>query len=123
MKDTSNRRINELVASFFAHWEKGQSACEAMRAAPSFPCSRFWISEEAAMKNIRKVRRGGILAIRTRRVREMTRLIMERCNGTFTGRMVEQAINTPAPQFFIEPETARRLIQKELKRRRKCRKR
>lgn len=120
-KEFTSHRNNELVRVFFSSWEKGVTACEAMRRAADKPCSRFWISSECVRKHVWIVQRHGTRAIRNPMLREMVMEIISRLNGDYSLMNIEKVIEQPAPKFYLRPNTARKIIQRELKRRKQCR--
>lgn len=121
-KQFSAQRANELVRVFFSCWEKGMTACNAMRMAADMPCSHFWAEPENIKKHIWKVNKHGLKTITNPLLREMVEEVMRRCDGDYSIENIEQVLSQPAPKFYMQPNTARRIIQRELKRRRKCRK-
>lgn len=110
------QKADELVDAFKKVKVRG-TACDAMKAAADMPCSRFWISSESARRQLLN----GLERISPGCYREMLEEIQRRCNGDLSPQNVEQVVAQPAPRFYIRPETARRIIQRELKRRRQCR--
>lgn len=109
----TQQRLDDLVNTFRRSWQRGVNPCIAMRNVAKMPARRFYISAEAVIIHIKEPHR---------KSPEMMKLMLEeifrRCNGNFSYENIESIINQPAPQFYIQPETARKLIQKELKRRR-----
>ena len=110
------QRAKELADAFFKVWEKGMTPCQAMRAAVTMPCSRFWISPETA----RRYLVGGWGKPVTKERVQMLAEIARRCKGNHSLENVQEVVESPAPQFYMKPDTARKIIQRELKRRRQC---
>ena len=108
----AQQRANELVKLFRNTWGKGVNPCDAMRAVAQMPCARFYINAETVKKQLRKKQQRNRLKIL------MLREITTRCGENLSIDNIETVIQQPAPQFYITPETARKLIQAELKRRR-----
>lgn len=84
-----------------------------MRMAAEQPCSRFWISPESARRRIvyRQKPKG-------RWLKAMIDEIERRLQGRTDVESVERVVYSPAPCFYMAGDTARKVIQRELKRRR-----
>lgn len=116
-RDFEQQRANALVNAFLSLCGRGAKACDSMRLAAEQPSPRFWISARQASLYLRKKcipKPNGLVA-------QMMKEIEKRCGGDFSTLHLEDIVEQPAPKFYIRPETARKIIQQELKRRRKCR--
>ncbi len=86
------------------------------RAAMS-PASRFWVSERRAMIVVSRMIKGDrILSMNTKK-REMfyeiyrrVKRIMEEERGITLTEATFRAVNSPAPEFYLTPKSARAMI-------------
>lgn len=115
--DYISAQKQELLKSFLEHLGHGNTIDDAIRAAVTSPCSRFWISSEYAMRYISLAKNGKWEKVRRRRVVEA---IMQRCNGDFSRDKIEEVIYSKAPEFFLETSTAKTIIYAEIKKRKQC---
>lgn len=86
------------------------------------PCSRFWVSERRAAEVVSALRKGGNLPAMLEEKRRMYVEIRKRAEeilaknpGLSLSRAVEQAVWSPAPEFYLSPETARKTIRRILR--------
>jgi hypothetical protein len=114
-RDFEQERARELTEAFFRVWKKGMTSGEAMRLAALQPCSRFWITPECVKLRLRYYGKH-----KYRLMRAMLEEIKLRLGGKTDIESIEQVVYSPAPQFYIAGDTARKIIQRELKRRRQC---
>ena len=108
-------KCRELLKVFFSKLGQGDSIEEVIAIAAESPCSRFWISTETAIRNIRMKEKG-----RPTRRTEVIDEIMKRCNGDYSRDNIERVVYSPAPKFYITPKTAKKLVYSELKKRKSC---
>ena len=116
----SNERTNALVKTFFDIWDFGWPPCDYMRLAALQPAPRFYATPEWVARKI-KARSHGKHAGKRNLTEQMLDEIIRRCDGNTSIDNIALVLEQPAPSFYLRPETARKLIQQELKRRRKCR--
>lgn len=115
-REFEQQRAKELTDAFLHSWENGVLACEAMRNAALQPCSRFWISSECAYRRLHYKKRPKNVWLR-----KMLAEIERRLDGRTDLISVEEVVHSPAPQFYMAGDTARKIIQRELRRRKRCR--
>ncbi|MBD5203850.1 MAG: hypothetical protein HDS82_03120 [Bacteroidales bacterium] len=82
------------------------------------PCSRFWVSERRAAEVVSALRKGSNLPAMLEEKRRMYEEIYKRTEDILVknpelslSRAVEQAVWSPAPEFYLSPETARKTIR------------
>lgn len=115
-RDFEQQRANELVDAFLKACAAGTTATQAMRNAARMPCSRFWISTECVCRRLNYAQQP-----KGKWLRMMMQEIERRLDGRRGVEAVEMVIYSAAPQFYMAGDTARKIIQRELKRRRRCR--
>ena len=115
-RDFDTQRAIELTRAFFNVCQQGRTACEAMRLAAEQPCSRFWISPESARRRLLYGQRP-----KGKWLRMMLDEIERRLGGKTDIESVERVVYSPAPRFYMAGDTARKEIQRHLKRRHRCR--
>lgn len=115
-RDFDTQRAIELTRAFFNVCQQGRTACEAMRLAAEQPCSRFWISPESARRRLLYGQRP-----KGKWLRMMLDEIERRLQGRTDIESVERVVFSPAPRFYMAGDTARKEIQRHLKRRHRCR--
>lgn len=83
------------------------------------PCSRFWVSEMRAAVVISLMLRGKCPDDMLPEKRRMYEAIYSRVTEIMKGRedmclshAVEEAVWSPAPEFYMAPETARKVIRR-----------
>lgn len=95
--------------------------------AAQSPCSRFWVSEKRAAEVISRMMRGedmdvNSLPLRNKMYRELLRRVQE-WQAQNPGRpltdAVFAAVNSPAPEFYVTPESAKVIISRIMQRKRR----
>lgn len=115
----TRQRDEELLAAFRAQLSMlGEIPLNDLftRAAMS-PASRFWVSERRAMIVISRMMKGDQLSSMNRKRREMFFEIFHRVKEILRRQpelsLTEasfRAVNSPAPQFYLTPKSARAMI-------------
>lgn len=121
--DFTSQRDAELCLAFrrLIHEASFINLPTIFRKVAESPASRFFVSEQRAYLVISQWRRTGHLPVSTPLRRRMFALISERVDEIL-GRnpdyslqdAVFDAVNSPAPSFFLTPGSARTLIYKAL---------
>lgn len=90
---------------------------ELFTRASKSPASRFWVSERRAMIVVSKMLRGDDLKSMNCKRREMffeifrrVRRIMDKEPGITLTEASFRAVNSPAPEFYLTPKSARAMI-------------
>lgn len=117
--DYTSQRNAELCASFRRHIHEASfiDLDVIFRKVASSPASRFFISEQRANLIIADKRRSGAWNVRNPQRLEMLREIERIANTLFrSGRYTRfadaifDAVNSPAPSFYLTPRSARTII-------------
>lgn len=95
--------------------------------AAQSPCSRFWVSEKRAAEVISRMMRGEdtdvkSLPLRNKMYRELLRRVQEwqaQNPGHPLTDAVFAAVNSPAPEFYVTPESAKVIISRIMQRKRR----
>lgn len=93
--------------------------------AAQSPCSRFWVSEKRAAEVISRMLRGEDmdvqgLPLRNKMYRELLRRVREwqAANpGHHLTDAVFAAVNSPAPEFYVTPQSAKVIISRIMQKR------
>lgn len=119
-----NDRNRELVSAYFESIRRLKSTEEqcCFRAAASSPASRFWVSERRATEVINKMMRGESIAKMSGTKRKMFVELFRRVReyiDTHPGSSVPDAtfaaVNSPAPEFYLTPGSARVIIYNSMR--------
>lgn len=112
-------RNRELVRAYFRTTpiEGEPDGMRRFQAAAESPASRFWVSERRAAEVVRGMMKGMSIAHMSRKRREMfmeifrrTREYMERHPGVALEEAAFEAVNSPAPEFYLTAGSARVII-------------
>lgn len=125
-------RDRELLAAYNMAVSEGGAMLEnaAVSAAVNSPCSRFWVTPECAAKAIMRIRKGDRLSEMKPIRQEMFFEIysryaamekQRRAEGCNTLDICIEAVDQPAPKFYINCTTAMKIIVR-MKRRIQCEK-
>lgn len=118
-------RNEELLRAFMEESAKHPNEDDAtfFAAIVKYPSSRFWVSEERAAIVISEMCRGikldDIVSTETKRrmygeiYDRYIKLKSERSNNNLQD-LIYEVVNSPAPEFYLEPGTARVVISKTL---------
>lgn len=96
---------------------------EVSRAVVNTPCSRFWISEERALRVVNAIMKGfpilyGMRPSKREMFKEIYRRVtkmLRECPGMSVYRCVIKVVNSPAPKFYMTPGSAMTMIYKTRK--------
>lgn len=113
----------ELMRAFDneIHISIGKTERDIYSAIVTYECSRFWVSEERATIVVSEILRGGDLnrIIGTPTKRRMYIEIVKRVKseikknpGVKLREIVYDVVDSPAPEFYITPGTAKVIISK-----------
>lgn len=94
---------------------------EMFAAAAKRPCSRFWVGESRAFRVIKEMLEGhtstqtgsAMLVKKQEMYGEILRRVKERLradSGSSLEQAVHEAVNSPAPEFYITEKSARVII-------------
>lgn len=123
---TRNRELLQTLRQLIVT-TRGVAMNDLYAMAARSPCSRFWVSEKRACEVVSRMLRGidteiDALPQRNRMYREIFLRVLEwrRHNpGHPLTDAVFAAVNSPAPEFYITPESAKviisRIMQKKYK--------
>ena len=124
-------RDAELLRTFDRLMEDapaGASVASLFERLVDQPASRFYVSELRAIRVIAAMRRGslrpGVSRSRGRMYAEVNRRVeslLEKTPGMPLADAVVEVVNSPAPEFYMEPASARVTVYGLLRRRRKAR--
>lgn len=112
----AGQRNSELEAAFrrIAAMRHVTTTDEIFRRVAASPASRFWVSEQRAAEVIGRMLKGDRLDTMRPKRREMFLKILElvleyrRAHPVATiSSAAWYAVNSPAPEFYITPESAR----------------
>lgn len=115
------RRNEELTSVFLRLLGDGRLAKEVICQAATLPCSRFWITPENAVRHI-KMRLDGRWGNKGNEHRMQVQKIDEiikRCDGDYSLKKVTEVVESPAPCFYLECDSAINIVFSTLRRRRK----
>ncbi len=127
VSDFSGQRNAELEAAFrrVAAMRHVTSTREIFRRVAASPASRFWVSEQRAAEVIGRMLKGDNLDSMRPKRRQMFLRILElalafrRANpGASLTAAAFHAVNSPAPEFYITPESARVIYCRSRRKRR-----
>lgn len=101
-----------------------KSMTEVYAQAVMEPCSRFWVSERRAAEVISKMLRGQdrdwkSVPLRSKMYGELYRRVKawrEENPGHHLSDAVFEAVNSPAPEFYLTPESAAVIVSRVMKR-------
>ena len=119
VSDFTKQRNEELKNAFKAQlYLLGTIPTEELfTRAAKMPASRFWVSERRAAEVISKMLKGGMMFGMNRKKREMYIEIlirvkeeMRREPGITVTEATFRAVNSPAPEFYLTPKSARVII-------------
>lgn len=123
ISDFSEQRDAELHASFATQLRNPsvRNNKSLYTGTVKTPCSRFWVSEERASEIVASMLKGkkiNNMLNEKRRMYEEIRNRVEKIRKEQPQlslyRAVEQAIWNPAPEFYLSPESARKMIRRIL---------
>lgn len=124
--DYLDRRNKNLVKVYFYNLSGKKNYWSVLRKTVNSPSERFWVSENRALKIIRKMMSGADISSMTKTKKEMFREIYRRvCLMTDKNPsmdlydIVVSVINQPAPKFYITEKSANVIIHKTLRKWRK----
>lgn len=115
------QRDRELMDAFRHQLRHGSyhSLSEYFYNAAKMPASRFWVSERRAYVVIKKMLRGQSLEKMFLQKQEMFKEILRRVKAAMEAdpalslySATFDAVNSPAPEFYLSPKSARVLIYK-----------
>ena len=115
------QRNEELTNSFLHLLGDGRLAKDIICHAASLPCSRFWITPDNAYRHVR-MRLQGIWGNKGNEHRMQVRKIdkiIELCKGDYSYDKVAEVVESPAPSFFLEKDSAINIVYATLRKRRK----
>lgn len=113
------QRNDELLRAFRAQLSNlGElPLTELFERASHTPASRFWVSERRAMMVISKMLKGDTLDSMNPKRREMFQEIFRRVKRILEAEpgisLIEasfRVVNSPAPEFYLTPQSARTMI-------------
>lgn len=119
VSDFTKQRNEELKNAFKAqlHLLGTIPTEELFTRAAKMPASRFWVSERRAAEVISKMLKGDMMFGMNRKKREMYVEIlirvkeeMHREPGITVTEATFRAVNSPAPEFYLTPKSARVII-------------
>lgn len=119
VSDFTKQRNEELKNAFKAQlYLLGTIPTEELfTRAAKMPASRFWVSERRAAEVISKMLKGDMMFGMNRKKREMyveilirVREEMRREPGITVTEATFRAVNSPAPEFYLTPKSARVII-------------
>lgn len=119
VSDFTKQRNEELKNAFKAQlYLLGTIPTEELfTRAAKMPASRFWVSERRAAEVISKMLKGDMMFGMNRKKREMYIEIlirvkeeMRREPGITVTEATFRAVNSPAPEFYLTPKSARVII-------------
>lgn len=101
-----------------------KSMTEVYAQAVMEPCSRFWVSERRAAEVISRMLRGEdpdwkSFPLRRKMYHELYRLVLDwraENPGHPLSDAVFAAVNSPAPEFYLTPESAAVIVSRVMKR-------
>lgn len=91
----------------------------ALRLTVKQPAKRFYVSSTRAIEVIRKIRNGAPIQLRNERIQMFIDIlhIVEQLERKYPNRslrdIVEEAIEHPAPEFYIKPSSAKIILHHE----------
>lgn len=119
VSDFTPQRDRELLAAFKnqLHLLGDVPLPEIFHRAARQPASRFWVSERRAAAVVSKMLKGDLILSMNPKKREMyyeifrrvERILNERPGCCLTDAVFE-AVNSPAPEFYLTPKSARVMI-------------
>lgn len=118
-QDFTAHRNHELVAAFRQAMEGTEvtDVRKLFRRVVQTPASRFWVSEYRAADVISRMLRGDTIEDMNRKKRDMYREIfirtigwMKACPGISRINATQMAVHSPAPEFYMTPDSARVII-------------
>lgn len=123
---TRNRELLQTLRRLIMTTEGVPLGALYAMAAQS-PCSRFWVSEKRAAEVISRMMRGEdmevkSLPLRNKMYRELLRRVQEwqaQNPGHPLTDAVFAAVNSPAPEFYVTPESAKVIISRIMQRKRR----
>lgn len=116
------QRDRELAAAFREILlSADMQLSEMFAAAAKRPCSRFWVGESRAFRVIKEMLEGhtstqtgsAMLVKKQEMYGEILRRVKERLradSGCSLEQAVHEAVNSPAPEFYITEKSARVII-------------
>lgn len=113
------QRNEELMAAFHAAMRDPglRSLDDMFKAAAKAPASRFWVSERRATEVVSAMMRGVPLERMTPKRRDMYKELYRRAllyikekPGCSLYDAVFAAVNSPAPEFYLTPKSARVIL-------------
>lgn len=116
------QRDRELAAAFREILlSADMQLSEMFAAAAKRPCSRFWVGESRAFRVIKEMLEGhtstqtgsSMLVKKQEMYGEILRRVKERLSadsGCSLEQAVHEAVNSPAPEFYITEKSARVII-------------
>lgn len=121
MDELASQRNEELTSVFLAMLGDGRLAKDVMFSAASAPSSRFWIQPENALRYVRMRLRGTWGNKGNEHPMMVARIdaIIKLCDGDYSIDRITQVVDSPAPSFFLEPQSAKNIIFNTLRKRRK----
>lgn len=117
--DFTPQRNDELLKAFRNQMYMLGSLpiAELFNRAAMSPASRFWVSEHRALVVISRMLKGDRILTMNPKKREMFFEIFHRVSriledepGLTLTEAVFRAVNSPAPQFYLTPKSARTMI-------------
>lgn len=113
-----NRELYKAYRHAIANTKAHISLHEICRTAANTPCPRFWVSEERAAIVISNIYKGQYILDNMRPLtREMYIEIFRRVDSLRTSQpdatlydLVFQVVNSPAPKFYLTPESVAVII-------------
>lgn len=113
-----NRELYKAYRHAIANTKAHISLREVCRTVANTPCPRFWVSEERASIVISNIYKGQYILDNMRpRTREMYMEIFRRVDNLRTTHpntplydLVFQVVNSPAPKFYLTPESVAVII-------------
>lgn len=105
-----------------------KSLCDMFALAAAAPCSRFWVSDERAAEVISALLSGKEFPDMVCQKRRMydeilhrVKVILEENPGIPVAHAVLRVVNSPAPEFYLTPLSARTIIYRFIRNRKSCR--
>lgn len=127
-QDFTEQRNRELYRAFKHHFLAacpGTPLLEIYRRSVKSPVSRYYVSEEEACNKVFRLINTGKIYVKTPVRRKMYRDIACRAlrlYKTFSGKTLRQCVrevvNQPAPEFYLQPASARTILSRYMKQRR-----
>lgn len=103
---------------------KNSSSLDIYREISKMPSSRFWVSPERAAIVVGKIMKGDDLSSMRPNKRKMffeiyqrTMKLRERSLKATISELVLEVVSSPAPQFYLTPDSVKVIICKALKNR------